>query len=205
MDRFKDYSSVVYDAQMIVYYCFLYKNYKLIDRTTKTRNLTQFLINNGVEICVPNFIIDEINHKSIPKIVNDYIEDKRKPILEWPPRPSPGLVLKLTDKVRNNFENLQKKNYFNVADYFPDKTSFDLIKSFFMNFNDKDKLNEFLDLKNTDELSPSDEDMMLILFAKYKQSPLISNDWDITFFAEELYTKNLAYEIFNFKDISYPN
>ena len=68
MDRFKDYSSVVYDAQMIVYYCFLYKNYKLIDRTTKTRNLTQFLINNGVEICVPNFIIDEINHKSIPKI-----------------------------------------------------------------------------------------------------------------------------------------
>ena len=60
-------------------------------------------------------------------------------------------------------------------------------------------------MKNTDELSPSDEDMMLILFAKYKQSPLISNDWDITFFAEELYTKNLAYEIFNFKDISYPN
>jgi len=74
-----------------------------------------------------------------------------------------------------------------------------------MNFNDKEKLNEFLDLKNTDELSPSDEDMMLILFARDEQFPLISNDWDITFFVEELINENLAYEIVNFKDISYPN
>ena len=74
-----------------------------------------------------------------------------------------------------------------------------------MNFNDKEKLNEFLDLKKTDELSPSDEDMMLILFARDEQVPLISNDWDITFFVEELINENLAYEIVNFKDISYTN
>lgn len=74
-----------------------------------------------------------------------------------------------------------------------------------MNFNDKEKLDEFLDLKNTDKLSPSDEDMMLILFAQDNQAPLISNDWDITFFAEELINENLAYKIVNFKDISYPN
>ena len=74
-----------------------------------------------------------------------------------------------------------------------------------MNFNDKEKLNEFLDLKKTDELSPSDEDMMLILFAREEQVPLISNDWDITFFVEELINENLAYEIVNFKDISYTN
>ena len=95
MDRLKDYSSVVYDAQMIVYYCFLYGKYRLTGRTTKTRDLTQFLVNNGIKICVPDFIIDEINHKSIPKIVNDYVEDKRNPILEWPPRPSPGACFKI--------------------------------------------------------------------------------------------------------------
>ena len=174
-------------------------------RTTKTRDLTQFLVNNGIKICVPAFIINEINHKTIPKIVTDYVEDKRKPILEWPPHPSHGLVLKLTDKVIKNFENLQKKSYFNVIEYSPDITSFDLMKSFFMNFNDKEKLDEFLDLKNTDKLSPSDEDMMLILFAQDNQAPLISNDWDITFFAEELINENLTYEIVNFKDVSYPN
>ena len=47
MERFKNYSRVVYDAQIIVYYCFLYDKYKLTGRTTKTRDLTQFLVNNG--------------------------------------------------------------------------------------------------------------------------------------------------------------
>ena len=205
MDRFKKYSTIVYDAQIIVYYCFLYDKYKLIGLTTKTRDLTQFLINNGVKVCVPKFIINEINHKSIPKIVNDYVEDKRNPILEWPPCPSYGLVLKLTDKVRNNFESLQKKDYFNIVDYCPDKKSFNSIQSFFKNFNEKEKLNEFLNLKNAESLSPSDEDMMLILFAKDIQSPLISNDLDITFFVDELINENLAYDIVNFKEISYPN
>lgn len=74
-----------------------------------------------------------------------------------------------------------------------------------MNFNNKEKLDEFLDLKNTDKLAPSDEDMMLILFAQDNQAPLISNGWDITFFAEELINENLTYEIVNFKDVSYPN
>ncbi|MBQ8018458.1 MAG: hypothetical protein IJ258_10210 [Methanobrevibacter sp.] len=78
MDRFKNYSKVVYDAQIIVYYCFLYGKYKLTGHTTKARDLTQFLINNEIQICVPEFILDEINHKSIPKIVNEYVEDKRK-------------------------------------------------------------------------------------------------------------------------------
>jgi hypothetical protein len=205
MDRFKNYSQVAYDAQIIIYYCFSYKEYKLTGRTTKARDLTQYLVNNGTTICVPDFIIDEINHKSIPRIVSDYVEDERRPILEWPLHPPHGLVLRLTDKVKANFENLQKKSYFNVVEYSPDKTALNSIKSFFMNFNDKDKLNEFLNLKNTNMLSPSDKDMMLILFAKDKQIPLISNDWDITFFVEELVDKNLAHEIVNFKDISYPN
>ena len=205
MNRFKNYSKVVYDAQIIVYYCFLYKPYKLTGLTTKARDLTQFLTNNGIGICVPSFIIDEINHKSIPKIVNDYVEDKRKPILDWPPKPSYGLVLRLTDKVKANFENLQKKKYFNVVDSYPDETSFNSIQSFFKNFNDEEKMNDFLSLKNTEKLSPSDEDMMLILFARDKKAPLISNDWDITFFAEELTNENLAYIIINFKDVTYPN
>ena len=70
-----------------------------------------------------------------------------------------------------------------------------------MNFNDKDKLNEYYELKHTDELSPSDEDMKLILFAMEKNIPLISDDWDVTFFREELVQKNLANEIINFKEI----
>ena len=42
MNRLKNYSKVVYDAQIIVYYSFQYEKYKLTGRTTKTRDLTQF-------------------------------------------------------------------------------------------------------------------------------------------------------------------
>ena len=72
-------------------------------------------------------------------------------------------------------------------------------------FNDGYKLNEFFNLKGTNKLSPSDEDMKLILFAKEKKAPLISNDWDITFFSEELTNENLAYDIVSFNDISFLN
>ena len=47
------------------------------------------------KICVPAFVINEINHKTIPKIVTDYLENKRKPILEWPPHHSHGACFKV--------------------------------------------------------------------------------------------------------------
>lgn len=46
---------------------------------------------------------------------------------------------------------------------------FDSIKSFFLNFNDGYKLNEFFNLKGTNKLSPSDEDMKLIFLLKRKK------------------------------------
>ena len=86
-----------------------------------------------------------------------------------------------------------KKNYLILSNHF------------FMNFNDKNKLNKFYALKHANVLSPSDEDMKLILFAMERNAPLISDDWDVTFFREELSQKNLSYEIINFKEIGFVN
>lgn len=47
--------------------------------------------------------------------------------------------------------------------------------------------------------------MKLILFAMEKNAPLISDDWDVTFFREELAQINLAHEIINFKEIGFVN
>ena len=69
----------------------------------------------------------------------------------------------------------------------------------------KNQDNEYYNLKHTDELSPSDEDMKLILFAMERTAPLISDDWDVTFFREELSHQNLAHEIINFKEIGFVN
>lgn len=205
MDRFKRESEVVYDANIIIFYCFLYKNHRIVEKTNKTRKLTQYLVNNGIEIKVPEFIIHEINNKGFPKIVDDYLNDKKNVIVDVSRNPPHGLTLRLVQKLQNNFKNLQKKDYFHIEEYEPEEKLFDSIKSFFMNFNDKTKLDEFYDLKHVEELSPSDEDMKLILFAMERTAPLISDDWDVTFFREELSQKNLAHEIINFKEIGFVN
>ncbi|WP_458403069.1 hypothetical protein [Methanobrevibacter sp.] len=205
MDRFKRESEVVYDANIIIFYCFLYKNHRIVEKTNKARKLTQYLVNNGIEIKVPEFIIHEINNKGFPKIVDDYLNDKKNVIVDVSRNPPHGLTLRLVQKLQNNFKNLQKKDYFHIEEYEPEEKLFDSIKSFFMNFNDKAKLDEFYDLKHVEELSPSDEDMKLILFAMERTAPLISDDWDVTFFREELSQKNLAHEIINFKEIGFVN
>ena len=162
-------------------------------------------MDNGIEIWVPRFIIYEINHKGFPKIVEDYLNTNKNVILNVSKKPSPAFSLRLVQKLQNNFKNLQEKDYFHIEEYIPSDILFESIKSFFINFDDNDKLNEFFNLKNTTELSPSLEDMKLILFSKDKKSTLISNDWDITFFSEELIHKNLAHKIINFKDLSFTN
>lgn len=205
MDRFKRESEVVYDANIIIFYCFLYETHRIVEKTTKARTLTQYLVDNGIEICVPEFIIHEINNKGFPKIVGDYLNDKKNVIVDVSRNPPHGLTLRLVQKLQNNFKNLQKKDYFHIEEYEPEEKLFDSIKSFFMNFNDKNKLNEFYALKHTDKLSPSDEDMKLILFSMEITAPLISDDWDVTFFRKELAHENLAHEIINFKEIEYVN
>ncbi len=110
MDRFKRESEVVYDANIIIFYCFLYKTHRIVERTNKARKLTQYLVNNGVEIKVPEFIIHEINNKGFPKIVDDYLNDKRNVIVDVSRNPPHGLTLRLVQKLQNNFKNLQKKD-----------------------------------------------------------------------------------------------
>ena len=162
-------------------------------------------MNNGVGIMVPKFIINEINNKGFPKIVNDYLKDNKNVIVDVSKNQPHGFTLRLVKKLQNNFKNLQKKDYFYIEEYEPEEKLFNSIKSFFINFNDKNKLNKFFALKHTNVLSPSDEDMKLILFAMENNAPLISDDWDVTFFRVELSQKNLSYEIINFKEIGFVN
>ena len=192
MDRFKNETEVVYDANIIIFYCFLYKTHRIVEKTTKTRQLTQYLVNNGVEIRVPEFIIHEINNKGFAKIVDNYLNEKKNIIVDVSKNPPHGFTLRLVKKLQNNFKNLQKKDYFHIEKYEPEEKLFDSIKSFFRNFNDKTKLNEFYDLKHAEELSPSDEDMKLILFAMKRTAPLISNDWDVTFFKKRISSKKFS-------------
>ena len=72
MDKLKNYQFTIYDAQIIIYYCFLYKTYRIMELTKKARLLTQFLINHGTKIVVPESVIYELKKKGIGNIVSQY-------------------------------------------------------------------------------------------------------------------------------------
>lgn len=73
MNRLKDYEKVIYDSNIIIYYCFKTKETKIIELTDKTHILTEFLVNQS-KITVPNFIIDEIMNIDIPQMISEMIK-----------------------------------------------------------------------------------------------------------------------------------
>lgn len=64
-------------------------------------------------------------------------------------------------------------------------------------------LNEFLTIKRRESPIPSEVDLELIAFSKDMDFPIISNDNDITFFAEELYENGFSSKIYNFRDLDF--
>ena len=184
MNRLKNQSRVIYDANIIVYYLFPDGKYRIPLYTRLAKRLTNFLFNQKSEIVVPHFIIQEIERKGYYKIINDFFKDIRQ-----------SSKLALMNKLKNNFENLKKNENFLEEYYEPSSELLEAIDNAFNDFNDLDNIDEYFMRKHTDIVDPSVEDKKLILFSKDKECPVISNDSDLTFFSRELQNLNLLHEI----------
>ena len=104
MKRLKNNHHVIYDAQLIIYYCFLFKNHRIIELTNQSRILTQFLINQGIQIVVPESIIHEIKKKGFEKIISEYTSSKYPmQIIGLSKNLSPAFEYRLKMKIENNF------------------------------------------------------------------------------------------------------
>ena len=53
MKNLTTFDNITYDAMIIVYYCFNLENHKLVEYTNKSQRLTEFLINNNINIIIP--------------------------------------------------------------------------------------------------------------------------------------------------------
>ena len=189
MDRLKNETQVIYDANVIIYALFPEK-YKIPLLLALANNLNNFLFNQESTIAVPHFIISEIERKGYYNVIDDYFKDLR-----------PSSRFQLMIKLRHNFENLKKHENFSQEYYQPSEELLDSIDNAFIDFTNLDNIDEYFMRKHTDVLNPSIEDKKLILFSKDKQCPVISNDLDLIFFHEELLKRNLVHEIIDFKSI----
>ena len=203
MNRLLGQPRVTYDSNLIIYYCFSTKDFKISQLTQKIHKLTEILVNNGSKIIIPKFIIKEINNVTFSEIVCRYItEDSRANNLTK--RPTFLFRVELEGKIRKKFNKLLKKDWLLIEDCIQSKGLTDQITEFFLNLDDY-KLKGFLAKKKKSNPLPSKIDIKLIGFSKESNSILISNDYDITYFASELFKKGLSGKIYNLKDICVNN
>ena len=108
MIRLKDQMGVIYDTNVIIYCLFPDGKYRIPLYTRPAKRLTDFLFNQKSKIVVPHFIIYEIELKGYYKIINDYFNDIRQ-----------SSKFALMSKLKENFNNLKKHEYFLEEYYEP--------------------------------------------------------------------------------------
>ena len=203
MNRLKDYEKVIYDSNIIIYYCFKTKETKIIELTDITHILTEFLVKNQSKITVPNFIIDEIMNIDIPQMISEMIKSGK--LTNMPKYTDYSFQFTLSLKLQKKFRKMQEKDWFLIEVYFPTKNLYKQIEDFFKGLEYHPLIKEFLRLKQKTSPIPSFEDIGLIAYSKQKGHPIITNDRDITFFCEELVKNKLSGEIFALQDLDIYN
>ncbi|WP_298498553.1 hypothetical protein [uncultured Methanobrevibacter sp.] len=203
MKRLKIYENIALDSNIIIYYCFKTKETQIVEFTDKTHKLIEFLINQKVTFRVPKFIINEINRISFAEKIEGMIF--KKELTNMPKDSGYFFKMKLESKVKYKFNLLQQKEWFVVEDYFPSKESIDEIHDFFEKLIVHPQIDEFLNKKRKGSQIPSFEDMALISYSNDKHYPIITNDYDLSFFKEDLYGKKLSCKIFKLSELDLYN
>ena len=132
MNRLKNNMEVIYDSNLIIYYCFSTKKHKIIELTNKTQKLTEFLIKQNSNITIPEFLINELRKEKLTKIVSNYISSRRE-VTNLPKNQTYLFKLEL-----ENLIPFLKKNWINIEQYQP-KDEIKDIENFFLKLSQNDK------------------------------------------------------------------
>ncbi len=196
---------IIYDANSIIYYCFLHEEkikgrtvtIRVMEFTNKIQNLTEEFINEGFIIETLSCVMKEIYDKGIAKIVDEFCEDFRTMDLIGLPgaRISNQIKLRLARKTEEKIKRLQSKAWFNVVDYVPSEKEIERVRSFYESLSGTPKMIEHMRRKRTREPYPSEVDMSLLVYSKEREAPIVTNDSDLTDFKSELEREGLCYGI----------
>ncbi len=197
---------VIYDANVIIYYCFLHEErikgktvtIRAIESTNKIQRLTEQFLIKGVEIETISCVIDEIFDKGIAKIVDEYCDDPRtKDLIGIPARVqiTNRIRLRLARKTEGKILRLQHKPWFTVVDYHAKEEEVEAVKSFYESLRGTPKMIEHMRRKGTREAYPSNVDIALLMYSKESGAPIVTKDSDFTYFKHELEQRGLCHGI----------
>jgi len=195
--------TVIYDANSIIYYCFLHEEkirgrtvtIRVMEFTNKIQNLTEQFIKSGFEIVTLSGVMNEIYNKGIAKIVEEFCDDYRtKDLIGLPERAriSDRIKLRLARKTEEKIKRLQNKTWFTVVEYEPAHKDIERVRGFYESLVGTPKMVEHMKRKRTREPYPSDVDMSLLVYSKEREAPIVTNDSDLTDFKHELESQGLC-------------
>ena len=201
------YSQALYDANIIIYYCFFVNikggiTLKYSDFTSKSHKLTKEFIDNNIDISSPQLIINEIHRKGIAVIVDEYCDSyEGKSRLGFSYVPD-ALRHQISERITQKLRKLKDKDWFKVINYIPDMIDIDAVEKFYTSIETTTKMVEHMDKKGVDSPVPSYHDMLLICCSSDCNAPIITNDSDITNFSSELKSNGHCFEVINLNDVS---
>lgn len=197
MERLNSQTEILYDANLIVYYCFFAKigsnHVRIIELTNKTRDLTHNLIPD-IKIFTIKMVVDELKLKTISKIVTEYLGTLHK-LTGLPRKGRHALKWRLIAQIEDNLDKLLDKHWFEVKEYSPENSQIKKIENFFLGLENDPKMIKLMARKGKTDPIPSPVDNSLICCSNDNNCVLVSNDRDITCFSEELKNVSLCYEI----------
>ncbi|MEI8015292.1 MAG: hypothetical protein WCH20_10705 [Nitrospira sp.] len=203
MQRLKDFSYIIYDANCIVYHCFfvdLQVGSATVTVTSRftihTRQLTDKLIANNKKVTTTQSAFDEVR-ECLYAAVEDrmaYREVEHQLGYAQGEHVSEQVKLKVLLSVEKHAQKLPTNSWFSVdANFIPDGNAIKTLRDFFARQNP---------LTLGKSKSPGQVDLELVNFGVQRQWPLVTNDRGISNSAEQLRTANLATFIYYLMDLN---
>ena len=195
------YDFTIYDTCCVVSLCFCTEEKSVngepvtIDEppfTELAQSLTAFLRQNKKKIRTIRTAFDEAHDDCLDKIIRKRICDKdlrtRLGLARGDSFP-PDIQLKMFKRLRRNVRRLEGKNWFLIDDVAPDSSRISRIRNFLRGL-----------APDASWGSPSDPDIMLLMYSQDEQVPVVSNDHHLTDFSSDLEANGHAHKVVHLKD-----
>ena len=216
MTQDHDISSILFDANCIVYHCFHTKvrikishskhinvDLKYPIFTDQIHEIVNYLCKCCVSIKTIEIVWNEIQKKGLAIIVNEFINSKDFPF-------NSKYIgnyekLNIEKKLQTKLQELSNKPWFKIEPFIANQDRVDKVIAFYRSLLVTEKMIQHLSKRNRKYPEPSFEDINLLIFSKENKLPLLSNDNDFVLFQEEIEENNICYRIFPLSEITDPS
>jgi hypothetical protein len=209
MQQLLGYSTVIYDANCIVYQSFSVMEHDTTGvsvhvsspDTARARRITNSLVYNKKTVSTVRRAFEEADKILVGKALTQLIENGTiQQQLKIKGKLDPMLKLRIAKNLRGELERMKRQSWFVISLFVADQKRTEQVKELYRVFCLDPELSKRIPGGKGD---PSDVDISLLLFSADCKHPLLTNDRELYKFSDELREKGFCELIRGFPDIKF--